>query len=78
MADTDLRLGLFRRWYKICGTYVHQAAIGGGTTCPYEQLTPTSPNLSMKLQNYSIESETITLDYRIISIDKEDDIDSVV
>ena len=34
---------LFRRWYKICGTYVHQAAIGGGTTCPYEQLTPTSP-----------------------------------
>ena len=45
MVDTDLRLILFRRWYKICHTYVHQAAIGGGTTCPYEQLTPTSPTI---------------------------------
>ena len=43
MVDIDLRLIRFRRWYKICHTYVHQAAIGGGTTCPYEQLTPTSP-----------------------------------
>ena len=43
MADTGLRLGLFRRWYKICHTYVHQSAIGGGTNYPYEQLTPTSP-----------------------------------
>ena len=45
MADTDLRLVLFRWWYNICHTYVHQAAIGGGTTCPYEQLTPTSPKV---------------------------------
>ena len=44
MADTDLRLGVFRRWYNICRTYVHQAATGGGTTFPYEQLPPTSPN----------------------------------
>ena len=24
--------------------FVHLAGIGGGTTCPYEQLTPTSPS----------------------------------
>ena len=46
MVDSDLKLWLFRRWYKICHTYVHRAAIGGGTTCPYEQLTPTSPTLT--------------------------------
>ena len=45
MADTDLSLGLFGRWYKICLTYIHHAATGGGTTCPYEQLTDTSPTI---------------------------------
>ena len=42
MVDTDLCPGIFWRWYKICHTYVHQDAIGGGrhnlplrTTYPY-------------------------------------------
>ena len=50
MVDTDLGLGLFRRC-NICRTYVYQAAIGGGTTCPCEQLTPTSPTEIKREEN---------------------------
>ena len=33
-------------WYDLCNyIYVHVAGIGGGTTCPYEQLTPISPTV---------------------------------
>ena len=42
MADADLSLRPFRMWQDHCNIYVHRAAIGGGTTFPYEQLTPTS------------------------------------
>ena len=52
MVDIDLRLIRFRRWYKICHTYVHQAAIGGGTTCPYEQLTPYLPYCHLQEEVY--------------------------
>ena len=46
LPDADLSLRLFIGCQDHFNTYVHPAAIVGGTTCPYEQLTPTSPTVS--------------------------------
>ena len=43
MTEADLSLKPFSRWLNLCNIYVHQAGIGGDTTCPYENFTPTSP-----------------------------------
>ena len=45
LPDADLSLRLFIGCQDHFNTYVHPAAIVGGTTCPYEQLTPTSPTI---------------------------------
>ena len=55
MANAELTLKPISRLQNLCNIYVHQAGIGGGTTCPYEQLTPASPIVQeLALQELSL------------------------